>query len=136
MLKEDSGANIPSTMHKLGTHKTPPTFIRTKKFTEAFQTLMDSYDVATYQEVDPGLFAIITFPLLFAVMFGDIGHGFLIFCAAVYMILEERRLGTMDLDEVSLTAATDLPHDHDALPLTDLWSILLVSVIPQYFPSV
>lgn len=61
---------------------------------------MDSYGIATYQEVNPGLFAIITFPFLFAVMFGDIGHGVIIFSAALYMILAERRLAKVDLGEV------------------------------------
>lgn len=66
---------------------------------------MDSYGVAAYQEVNPGLFAVVTFPFLFAVMFGDIGHGFIIFCAALYMILAERRLARMDLGEVSVSTA-------------------------------
>lgn len=64
---------------------------------------MDSYGVTKYQEVNPGLFAIITFPFLFAVMFGDIGHGVIILSAAVYMILNERRLAKSDLGEVSST---------------------------------
>ena len=61
---------------------------------------MDSYGIASYQEVNPGLFAVITFPFLFAVMFGDIGHGFIIFSAALYMIFAERRLAKADLGEV------------------------------------
>jgi len=61
---------------------------------------MDSYGIAKYQEVNPGLFAIVTFPFLFAVMFGDIGHGTIIFLAAVYMILAERKLAKADLGEV------------------------------------
>ena len=63
---------------------------------------MDSYGTSAYQEVNPGLFAIITFPFLFAVMFGDIGHGAIIFFAALYMILAERRLAKSDLGEVCL----------------------------------
>ncbi|GAW06664.1 vacuolar atpase 98 kda [Lentinula edodes] len=63
-------------------------------------TIMDSYGVASYQEVNPGLFAVITFPFLFAVMFGDIGHGFIIFVAALYMILAERKLARVDLGEI------------------------------------
>ena len=61
---------------------------------------MDAYGIATYQEVNPGLFAVITFPFLFAVMFGDIGHGFIIFCAAVCMILRERAWAKADLGEI------------------------------------
>jgi V-type H+-transporting ATPase subunit a len=62
---------------------------------------MDNYGVGRYQEVNPGLFAIITFPFLFAVMFGDIGHGFIIFAAALYLILAEKKLQKQDLGEVS-----------------------------------
>jgi len=62
---------------------------------------MDSYGIATYQEVNPGLFAVITFPFLFAVMFGDIGHGFIIFLVALYMVMAEKRLAKASLGEVS-----------------------------------
>lgn len=97
---EESGTSVPPILHELRTSKTPPTFIRTNKFTEGFQTIMDSYGTARYQEINPGLFAVVTFPFLFAVMFGDIGHGFIIFAAALYMILAERRLAKMDLGEI------------------------------------
>jgi len=61
--------------------------------------LMDSYGISAYQEVSPGLFAIITFPFLFAV-FGDIGHSLLILLAAVYLILRERSIAKQNLGEV------------------------------------
>jgi len=61
---------------------------------------MDSYGIAKYQEVNPALFAIVTFPFLFAVMFGDIGHGTIILLTALYMILAERKLAKADLGEV------------------------------------
>lgn len=37
-------------------------------------------------------YTIITFPFLFAVMFGDMGHGVLMTCAALYLVIRETRL--------------------------------------------
>lgn len=37
-------------------------------------------------------YTIITFPFLFAVMFGDMGHGLLMTCAALYLVIRESRL--------------------------------------------
>ncbi|KAJ7210453.1 V-type ATPase, V0 complex, 116kDa subunit family [Mycena pura] len=98
---EHSGTSMAPILHELHTSKTPPTYHRTNKFTEGFQAIMDSYGIATYQEVNPGLFAIVTFPFLFAVMFGDIGHGFIIFCAALYMIMVEKKWAKAELDEIT-----------------------------------
>ncbi|KAF7308230.1 V-type proton ATPase subunit a [Mycena chlorophos] len=98
---EHSGTSMAPILHELHTNKTPPTYHRTNKFTEGFQLIMDSYGIGAYQEVNPGLFAIVTFPFLFAVMFGDIGHGFIIFCAALYMIAVEKKWSKITLDEIT-----------------------------------
>jgi V-type H+-transporting ATPase subunit a len=37
-------------------------------------------------------FAIISFPFLFSLMFGDAGHGLLMLAAAVWMVAAERKL--------------------------------------------
>lgn len=42
--------------------------------------------------LSPAPYTIITFPFLFAVMFGDMGHGALMTCAALYLVLRESRL--------------------------------------------
>ena len=53
---------------------------------------MDSYGVNTYREVNPAVFTIATFPFLFAVMFGDAGHGTILLITALFLIYKEKTL--------------------------------------------
>jgi len=98
---ETTGAHVSSVMQTMPTKETPPTFQRTNKLTEGFQAIIDAYGYATYQEANPGLFTVITFPFLFAVMFGDLGHGALMLLAAGAMVLYENKLLRTRLDEIT-----------------------------------
>ncbi|EPB85344.1 V-type H+-transporting ATPase subunit I [Mucor circinelloides 1006PhL] len=89
-----SGTSLPSILTELHTKKTRPTYHRTNKFTEGFQGIIDAYGIARYREVNPGLFTIVSFPFLFAMMFGDIGHGALLFLTALYLCLNEKKLAS------------------------------------------
>jgi len=60
----------------------------------------DRYGVPRYQEANPALFSCVTFPFLFGVMFGDVGHGTLLFLGALALVLYEKRLEGKDLGEV------------------------------------
>ena len=57
-----------------------------------YQAIIDAYGIATYREINPAIFSVITFPFLFAVMFGDMGHGLIMFLIAAAMIWKERQL--------------------------------------------
>lgn len=56
-------------------------------FTAPFQEIVNTYGIPRYGEINPGLFAISMFPFKFGIMFGDIGHGGLIFLAGSYLCL-------------------------------------------------
>jgi V-type H+-transporting ATPase subunit a len=86
------GSNAVPIMHELRTGKEPPTFHRTNKLTMEFQMIIDSYGIAKYREINPTIIAITTFPFLFAVMFGDIGHGFIMALVGGLMCYYEKPL--------------------------------------------
>lgn len=87
-----AGLSVPSIINVIHTNKTPPTYLKTNKFTEAFQTIVNAYGTATYQEVNPAIPVIVTFPFLFAVMFGDFGHACIMLAASLAMIYWEKPL--------------------------------------------
>lgn len=87
-----SESSIPAFMNVIATNEQPPTFTRTNKFTSGFQNLIDSYGMASYREVNPALYTCITFPFLFAVMFGDMGHGLILVVFALWLIIKENQL--------------------------------------------
>ncbi|GAA6218005.1 V-type proton ATPase 116 kDa subunit a isoform X1 [Lates japonicus] len=89
---EKSGSTVPSILNRMQTKQTPPTYNKTNKFTSGFQNIVDAYGIGSYREINPAPYTIITFPFLFAVMFGDLGHGVLMTCAALYLVLRESRL--------------------------------------------
>ncbi|XP_050681116.1 V-type proton ATPase 116 kDa subunit a 1 isoform X3 [Leptidea sinapis] len=95
---ERSGSSVPPILNRMETLEDPPTYNRTNKFTVAFQNLIYAYGVATYREVNPAPYTIITFPFLFAVMFGDLGHGALMAVFGFWMCYKEKPLQAKKID--------------------------------------
>jgi V-type H+-transporting ATPase subunit a len=79
---------------------TPPTHFHTNKFTWAFQEFVNTYGIPRYQEINPALFTAASFPFLFGVMYGDIGHGSILALGGLYLILTESKMNQRGMDEM------------------------------------
>ncbi|CAM6126766.1 unnamed protein product [Calypogeia fissa] len=96
----DSNSQVGTIFQVLKTNEQPPTYFKTNKFTDAFQNIVDAYGVARYQEANPAVFTIVTFPFLFAVMFGDWGHGLALLLGAFYLLYNERKFLSQKLGDI------------------------------------
>jgi V/A-type H+-transporting ATPase subunit I len=60
-----------------------PVLFKQPPFLKPFELLVSGYGTPTYRSVDPTLFVGITFLAMFGMMFGDIGHGFVLLIAGL-----------------------------------------------------
>lgn len=67
----------------------PPTFFEINEFVWPFHEVVVTYGTPSYKEINPTTFNMVTFPFLFGIMFGDIGHGFLLFLIAAYLCIKK-----------------------------------------------
>ncbi|KAL9322803.1 hypothetical protein ACSQ67_010856 [Phaseolus vulgaris] len=93
----DSNSQVGIIFHPLEAVESPPTYFRTNTFTNPYQEIVDAYGVARYQEANPAVYTTIIFPFLFALMFGDWGHGICLLLGALVLIARENKLSTQKL---------------------------------------
>lgn len=75
----------------LDEHEEAPVVLRTPKFIKPFETLIKTYDIPSYHEINPSLVVAITFPLIFGLMFADVGHGLLLALFGVAMLYARKK---------------------------------------------
>jgi V-type H+-transporting ATPase subunit a len=103
---EKAHANMDMAMPSLIDHvpqpwPTPPTYFVTNKFTYAYQEFVNTYGIPRYREANPALFTAATFPFLFGVMYGDVGHGMFLFLTGLTLVWNEKKAEGVKRDELS-----------------------------------
>lgn len=71
----------------------PPTKLKNNRIVRPFETIVKMYGLPNYTEIDPTTFVAITAFLLFGFMFGDVGHGLVIFLIGLIMAKKKISLG-------------------------------------------
>ncbi|MBN2853420.1 MAG: V-type ATP synthase subunit I [Clostridia bacterium] len=62
----------------------PPTKLKNRKMIAPYEMLITMYGLPQYNTIDPTSFVAITYTVMFGIMFGDIGQGFLFLLAGIY----------------------------------------------------
>ncbi|HEX54844.1 MAG: hypothetical protein DRO94_01360 [Candidatus Altiarchaeales archaeon] len=62
-----------------------PTMMKNPSISRPFETLTKAFGTPGYDEIDPTTIMAISFPVIYGMMFGDIGHGFMIFLIGIIM---------------------------------------------------
>ncbi len=81
----------PTRKKKIETREFPPTVFKHSRVLEPFVRLVKLYGVPNYYEFDPTKLIAITFPLIFGLMFGDIGQGFILMIGSAIIALKTKR---------------------------------------------
>lgn len=72
-------------VERLSATKHQPTHFYSNEVLEPFQTIVNTYGIPRYKEINPAPFIVSSFPFLFGVMFGDIGHGVLLLVGTLFL---------------------------------------------------
>lgn len=79
----------------------PPTYFNTNDWTRAFQVMVDTFGVPRYREINPALFTAVTFPFMFGMMYGDLGHASVLLGVALWMIWNEKAFKGKQLGDIT-----------------------------------
>jgi V/A-type H+-transporting ATPase subunit I len=75
---------------KIDIEKPPPSKFKNLPIVRSFETLTRLWGYPIYKEIDPTMILTITFPIIFGLMFGDIGHGLMLFIGGVFFYYRKK----------------------------------------------
>ena len=71
-----------------GNPEEPPTYIKTGPLTKPFKPLLTLFGLPKYREINPLIFLVLWFPMMFGFMLGDMGYGLIIFFLSLFALLK------------------------------------------------
>jgi V/A-type H+-transporting ATPase subunit I len=72
-------------------HQQPPTLLKNPRVATVYEKIVTAFGVPYYFEIDPTIIMLFTFPLIFGMMFGDVGQGFLLLLIGLGLFLVKRK---------------------------------------------
>ena len=85
---------------------TPPTLVKTPGWTRPLQSIVDNFGIPSYSETNPTPFMIITFPLIYGLMFGDIGEGLLFLAFGFFLLyLKRKKIKVFEIGQIFVNGA-------------------------------
>lgn len=68
----------------------PPTKLHNPKVLKPFEMFVKMYGLPSHNEIDPTIFLAMTYPLIFGIMFGDLGQGLCLFAGGMLLYLMKK----------------------------------------------
>ncbi|MFX0196632.1 MAG: V-type ATP synthase subunit I [Candidatus Hodarchaeota archaeon] len=68
-----------------------PTRLENNTLVKPLEELTKSYGMPGYREIDPSIFMALVFPIIFGIMFADVGHGLVLLLMGVGGVISKRR---------------------------------------------
>lgn len=84
-LEKVTKRKIDLQIKEIGHDEKVPTSFHNPKIAKSFEFFMELFSIPGYREIDPTIFLMITFPLFFGLMLGDVGYGLV--CLLLFALL-------------------------------------------------
>jgi V/A-type H+-transporting ATPase subunit I len=108
MYAEESGNRTHHSVEEPESAKdpTPPTLVKTPGWTRPLQSIVDNFGIPSYSETNPTPFMILTFPLIYGLMFGDIGEGLLFLAFGFFLLyLKRKKIKVFEIGQIFVNGA-------------------------------
>lgn len=79
-----------------------PVLLRHPRWLRPFEILVTAYGLPRYRELEPTLFVAVSYLLMFGMMFGDVGHGFVLASGGLAVLLRARKAPWRDAGRLLL----------------------------------